>query len=427
MAYMLLPLLPGLPLPDRLPALRSARRGRWILAVPRLRPSAAWTLTAMVGIAVAATVHVAGLPEAPIALKYSATSAVESARQSGAGELAPVALQSAEESLKAGLRELSNQLARIRWNRDFDRTGVLLESAARRARLAEESSRVSGQESRLRAERLLIRARDGFDQMEWLSAFIPPRSPIRADVSRAKVSYTEARALLDAGRYTRAAAAAQQTTFDLSAAYARFARFVQGSADPARSAQYSRWVNDTIAWSAANNGHAIIVDKLRRTLTLLRDGQRVRTYRAELGINGTLTKVVAGDRATPEGRYRITQKRGPRQTRWYKALMLNYPNEEDLERFRRARRRGQVSHRAGPGSLIEIHGEGGRGGDWTDGCVALVNRDMDDLFERVAVGTPVTIVGFEADDSSSRAGSRLRRAASTAPTTPAGSAASGGR
>ena len=60
------------------------------------------------------------------------------------------------------------------------------------------------------------------------------------------------------------------------------------------------------------------------------------------------------------------------------------------------------------------------------GRVALVNRDMDDLFDRVAVGTPVTIVGFEADDASSRAGLSLRRAASTARVSPAGSAALGG-
>jgi hypothetical protein len=43
--------------------------------------------------------------------------------------------------------------------------------------------------------------------------------------------------------------------------------------------------------------------------------------------------------------------------------------------------------------LIEIHGEGGRGKDWTQGCVALTNSDIDDLFGRVAIGTPVTIVG----------------------------------
>jgi lipoprotein-anchoring transpeptidase ErfK/SrfK len=47
----------------------------------------------------------------------------------------------------------------------------------------------------------------------------------------------------------------------------------------------------------------------------------------------------------------------------------------------------------GIGGLIEIHGAGGQGRNWTDGCVALVNPDMDRLFAAVGVGTPVTIVG----------------------------------
>ena len=50
---------------------------------------------------------------------------------------------------------------------------------------------------------------------------------------------------------------------------------------------------------------------------------------------------------------------------------------------------------AGIGGLIEIHGEGGRGRDWTRGCVALANPDIDDLFRHVEVGTPVTIVGSD--------------------------------
>ena len=73
--------------------------------------------------------------------------------------------------------------------------------------------------------------------------------------------------------------------------------------------------------------------------------------------------------------------------------MLDYPNAEDRARYELGRRTGQVPLRAGIGSLIEIHGEGGQGRDWTNGCVALSNRDMDKVFARARVGTPVTIVG----------------------------------
>ena len=62
-----------------------------------------------------------------------------------------------------------------------------------------------------------------------------------------------------------------------------------------------------------------------------------------------------------------------------------------------AKRDGRLPRGAGIGSLIEIHGDGGRGEDWTSGCVALENHDMDRLFARVSVGTPVTIIGSDSD------------------------------
>jgi lipoprotein-anchoring transpeptidase ErfK/SrfK len=56
-------------------------------------------------------------------------------------------------------------------------------------------------------------------------------------------------------------------------------------------------------------------------------------------------------------------------------------------------KRGELHLRARIGGLIEIHGEGGQGRDWTNGCVALSNRDMDEVFALARVGTRVTIVG----------------------------------
>lgn len=153
------------------------------------------------------------------------------------------------------------------------------------------------------------------------------------------------------------------------------------------------WVSETIAESKRANEAAIIVDKLNRRLELYHDGQKLATFTAELGANGLKRKLHAGDKATPEGRYRVTQVRMNGATKFYKALLLSYPNADDLARFRSAQRLGQVPARAGIGSLIEIHGSGGQGQDWTDGCVALRNKDMDRLFAHARVGMPVTIVG----------------------------------
>ena len=105
-----------------------------------------------------------------------------------------------------------------------------------------------------------------------------------------------------------------------------------------------------------------------------------------------------GDRATPEGRYRIVEKKDPGQSIYHRALLLDYPNAADRQHFAAAKRRGEIPRGSGIGGLIEIHGDGGRGQNWTDGCVALANGDMDDLFARVELGTRVTIVRGDGSD-----------------------------
>lgn len=157
--------------------------------------------------------------------------------------------------------------------------------------------------------------------------------------------------------------------------------------------QWDRWVQETIDWSSRNGTRAIIVVKSRNVCLLLDSGRMVRSYNADLGKNGVYDKSFRGDEATPEGKYKVIKKKGSGQSKYYKALLLNYPNDEDIRAFRRARTLGQLSRGTRLGGLIEIHGDGGRDMNWTQGCVALHNSDMDDIYDRAAVGTPVTIVG----------------------------------
>jgi L,D-peptidoglycan transpeptidase YkuD (ErfK/YbiS/YcfS/YnhG family) len=163
--------------------------------------------------------------------------------------------------------------------------------------------------------------------------------------------------------------------------------------DPKNLSQWRRMVEETVAQSKASGGTAFVVDKLKRKLHVYSGGKRVATYEAELGAKGLRQKMHSGDQATPEGRYKVSQVKGHGRTKYYRALLINYPNDEDRARYAWGKRVGQVPVRAGIGSLIEIHGDGGQGRDWTDGCVALANPDMDEVFARARVGTPVTIVG----------------------------------
>jgi murein L,D-transpeptidase YafK len=85
-------------------------------------------------------------------------------------------------------------------------------------------------------------------------------------------------------------------------------------------------------------------------------------------------------------------------SKYYRALLLDYPNAEDRARHEENRRRG-IRHKGGLGGLIEIHGMGGQGKDWTRGCVAVTNQEMDRLWDLVSTGAPVTIVGSDGSSS----------------------------
>lgn len=159
-----------------------------------------------------------------------------------------------------------------------------------------------------------------------------------------------------------------------------------------RRSEWTEDYNNTIAWSRRTGGTAFIVDKLNHKGHLIRDGRTSKTYEVEMGPGWLDRKVREGDRATPEGRYEVVKKKGYGQSRYGKAMLLNYPNNEDMARFRRLKSAGMVSGR--PGGLIEIHGNGGKGEDWTFGCVSLRDRDMDEVFNSLGVGSPVTIVGL---------------------------------
>jgi hypothetical protein len=167
--------------------------------------------------------------------------------------------------------------------------------------------------------------------------------------------------------------------------------------DPANLRQWREWVREAIRESNRTGRPALVVDKRAQLAVLWAKAKPVRWLDVEFGYNGLKQKLQSGDGATPEGLYRVTRRKGAGETRYYKALLLDYPNDEDRRRFRAARTNGQVSKSSSIGGLIEIHGEGGRGQNWTDGCVAVENDEMDYLFDMLVVGSPVAIVGNTGD------------------------------
>jgi hypothetical protein len=134
----------------------------------------------------------------------------------------------------------------------------------------------------------------------------------------------------------------------------------------------------------------MVVKKGKRKLHLYRDCRLVKTFPIDLGENPKGPKLHQGDMRTPEGLYRVIEKKDRGQTKYYRALLLDYPNDQDRARYEQAVRKGKIPAEAGIGGLIEIHGEG-RGEDWTQGCVALNNQHITELFNTIPPGTPVWI------------------------------------
>jgi murein L,D-transpeptidase YafK len=135
----------------------------------------------------------------------------------------------------------------------------------------------------------------------------------------------------------------------------------------------------------------IVVRKAERVLTLYWHGAKLKSYRIALGGQPIGAKGARGDQRTPEGLY--TVKRRTKPTEFHGALVISYPNADDLARARAARVR--------PGGGIEIHGlRDGFGWlgaahsffDWTDGCIAVTNSEMDELLRAVPDGTPLEIL-----------------------------------
>lgn len=203
----------------------------------------------------------------------------------------------------------------------------------------------------------------------------------------------QARSFFEQKDFQRSMQAAEKADHALKAQALLLSRELGRYADESRIAYWQALAKQAIDWSRIHQSTAIVVSKADRELILYKGGRKVLSYSVRLGFNGMLEKQFQGDGATPEGRYRVTDKRGQGQTQFYRALALDYPNAEDRRRFELAKRSGKIGPAKGIGGQIEIHGADNERLAQTLGCIMLDNSNMAVLYEGVSVGTPVTIVG----------------------------------
>ena len=131
----------------------------------------------------------------------------------------------------------------------------------------------------------------------------------------------------------------------------------------------------------------LIVNKEKRNIVLLKNRKVVDVYKISLGFEPIGTKVKRGDGKTPEGKYYITHKNP--NSKFYLSLGINFPNQSDKKR---ALQRG-----LNPGSDIFIHGLGKKNillhyfFDWTEGCIAVTNKEIEEIYGLVEPGTIIYI------------------------------------
>ncbi len=200
-----------------------------------------------------------------------------------------------------------------------------------------------------------------------------------------------ARLAAERSRFVEAQAIAEPIEELLAEVERAHADVVERFESHAQRAQWDEAVRQALLASTTGRS-VLVVDKWHRRLYLLKSSRVAASWPVDLGRRPLERKLHQGDRATPEGSYRVVMVKDRGASRYYKALLLDYPSPADQQRYRDAVARGEAPE-TGAGSLIEIHGHGGRGVDWTDGCIAVADPVMDRLLEEVESGSPVTIVG----------------------------------
>jgi murein L,D-transpeptidase YafK len=140
----------------------------------------------------------------------------------------------------------------------------------------------------------------------------------------------------------------------------------------------------------AKRADLIVIVKSTRTMTLYSRHVVLKTYKVALSRDPVGPKERAGDHKVPEGDYVVDEKNA--HSRFHLALHISYPNATDRER---ARKLG-----VSPGGNVEIHGLPDKYAwlgsvqhnvDWTDGCIAVTNAEIEQIWQLVPVGTPVEI------------------------------------
>jgi len=309
--------------------------------------------------------------------------------KSGASFYTPEDYRHYKNALKEAEFKLKRERVKFGWFRNYKfvqaELRILLEEGIEVLRRVEEqkAARIktfSGQLSELRKRIEILRR---------ATLSINESQPARKSLAQAEVKVEEAMLWIEKDKFEIAAENIARARAHIQQAEETILAILNRYTDEKELEKWRKWAEGTVSESKKKGTVAILVNKLERKLTLYKRGEPIASYEIGLGRYGLSDKLSAGDDATPEGKYQIIKKIA--KSRYYKAILINYPNAEDRKNFSLAKKQGLLPLEAVIGGLIEIHGGGKE--SLTDGCIAVEDEVMDVLFRLVEVGTPVTIVG----------------------------------
>jgi murein L,D-transpeptidase YafK len=266
------------------------------------------------------------------------------------------------------------------------------------AKLSAKTASQANENSETNSNTLKIRLKDKIDSINKTAYSIntlfgryPMPSEIRNRISKGDFLLKEGEVAYNKGQYLVANTKITESEYLLTGVYDNTIAELKGYFKSFST--WKQWTQSAIDESKKNRSYSIIVDKFSRKCYIYLRGEKKYEFEAELGRNWVGDKRRMGDLATPEGIYKIVNKFHGKETEYYKSLSLDYPNARDKERFKDEMSKGMLPAWATIGGGIEIHGGGGKGVDWTEGCIALTDSEIDLVYNIAKVGTPVTIVG----------------------------------
>jgi murein L,D-transpeptidase YafK len=141
---------------------------------------------------------------------------------------------------------------------------------------------------------------------------------------------------------------------------------------------------------------SIIIDKSDYSLSVYDNKGWYATYPVVFGNNSLEDKKMEGDKNTPEGKFRIINKKP--HDKWFRFMALDYPTKESWDKFKRRKQNGEIPASASIGGAIGIHGTWPHEDfiidnykNWTMGCISMKNNDVQEIYGYTKVGTTVEI------------------------------------